>query len=414
MDLRNWLGRLPIKNVFVFSGMQVIAAVVPFAVLPVVTRTVGADGWVALALGLGVGGVAALVIAFAWPLRGPGLVARVPDAEASEVYSRSFSLRLFVSIPVLILTVIVTCVLTSESFRLLGVAMALATAINGLTSSWFFVARAKPAYVAITDVGPRVLASIASLPLVLLTGSGLYYPLALGIGVVCGIVLTHRVITGDVKTRPNQFSNIAIDLKRQWHLVASAVVLTGYGAFAVPLSSLAPGSTVAVVAGFAAAVRLRSMVQVGISSVTSAFQGWALAGSIDTSRRRRLIASLSANILVGLVSGLGFALIAPQVASFFFGPAVEITAGTACAVGAACVAYATSSSFSYQILGPAQMTRSITRGTLSGAIVGVPAVILGTTWFGAAGAATGVALAEWTVALVQLPAALRALHALAR
>lgn len=403
---------LPWRKLVSFSLLQLAGAIVPLLVLPMATHIVGAEGWVALSLGYSIGGVVALVINFGWTLRGPGLVAGEESLSAARVYWESFCFRLLISVPLLVVGGIFSVVLSPEPYRYLAAMMAVAMGLTGLGATWFFIGRARPGLIALTDVGPKVVASIAVVPLLWLTGAAWLYPGLLLLAALVGPMIANRIILGKFWLPWPQRINLMSHGRAQFSVVLSGLVLAGYGAFSVPLATLS-AATVMAVASFAAAVRLRSIVQAGIAAVSSGFQGWAIEKVDGRRRPKRMIVALVANTFAGLLAGASFAVLAPIVTPIMLGPEVHLSSLAALHAGGSCLLYAMSASLSYHILAPLGRLRWIAVSTTVASIVGVPLILVMTAQSGAEGATLAVMIAELVVVVLQLPVAIRELrHAL--
>ncbi|MCA1603939.1 MAG: hypothetical protein LC775_00285, partial [Acidobacteria bacterium] len=64
------------RTLAAFAIVPALATVTPLIVTPVISRTAGAEGIVAIAVGQSVGAVTGIAVALSWPLIGPALVAR--------------------------------------------------------------------------------------------------------------------------------------------------------------------------------------------------------------------------------------------------------------------------------------------------------------------------------------------------
>ena len=80
--------------------MPFIGGILPVIALSVIGRYVASDAdWVALSVGLSVGGIAGAVALVGWNVLGTPLVALAPDAETRRsLYGRSFYIRLLATV----------------------------------------------------------------------------------------------------------------------------------------------------------------------------------------------------------------------------------------------------------------------------------------------------------------------------
>ena len=406
--------KLPWRKVGGFSLLQLFGAIVPLFVLPILTRIVGAEGWVAIAIGYSMGGVVAILINFGWSLRGPGIVASEPEKIASNVYWESNTFRFLLFAPASLCGGALATILSTPEYGLLAFAMTIAIGANGLSPAWFFIGRGRPGMIALTDVGPKVIASLTAIPLLLITGQALLYPIALITAAVLGVCIANKKILKQLWRPWPEWRVLGAHGRAQYGVVLSGLIVAGYGAFSVSLTSIAAGGAVAVVASFAAAVRLRGMAQAGISAFSSGFQNWAIEKVEGHFSPRKMWASLAVNSAVGGVVGGVFIILAPEATPIVFGPEVQISLMVAVWSGCACVCYSISASLSYHILAPTGHLRAIAVSTIAASAVGVPLLLLMPPRFGAEGAAFAVMAAELVVVCVQLPRALFVLRGLAR
>ncbi len=383
-----------------FAGLQAANAIVPLLVLPVVIDVVGEAGWVVLAIGMAVGAAAAVLVGLAWPLTGPPRVAGVDPATARAVYGEGLAMRLLVLAPVLLAAAAAVVLLApSGASRLLGVLMALATTLNGLTASWYYIGRARPQGIVLFETVPRLLATGAAIPVVGLTAWAPWYPLLLMIAGVAGLLAATREVNGRLALQAGSWAAARAGWRAQTPLALAGVLSTGATALAVPIASVS-GTALSQVGRFAAAVRLRSLAQGGIAAGTTALQGWVAEGDLSLWRRRAARA-VRFNTALGVLAGGGIAVLAPVLDSIVFGPATVIDPLTAALLGCTCLAYAISSSLSNHILTPAGRTRQVVSSTTIASLLAMPTVFLASRWWGATGAMGAVAGAEALVVVLQ-------------
>ncbi|TFC68585.1 lipopolysaccharide biosynthesis protein [Cryobacterium sp. TMT2-4] len=397
------LARLPWRNVGGFSLLQVLAAIMPVLVLPVVTRIVGPEGWVALAIGFSMGGVVAILANFGWTLTGPGLVAGEVSAAARETYAESVHVRVIACTIAAVCAGFVAAELSNREYMNLAVLMTVAVGMNGLSASWYFLGRSQPGLIALTDVGPKALAATLSIPLILITHDPSVYPILLIAASVVGLLASNLMILNRLCCPVPSWRSVRLRARLNASTVGSGLVIAGYGAFSVSLSSFVSGAAVAVVASFAASVRLRAMAQAVIVAVSSGLQGWAIEKNDGRHNWARMRASLIANTLVGALTGTVFVVLAPWATFLIFGPGVNVSFATALWTGIACFLYSVSASLTYHVLAPTGHLQWIAASTTAAAIVGVPLLLLLTPGLGADGASMAVMIAEAVVVAAQLP-----------
>jgi O-antigen/teichoic acid export membrane protein len=407
------LARFPWRRISGFFLLQLISAVIPLVVLPFVVRMIGPAGWAGLSLGYSIGAAAAVLINFGWIVVGPGMVSGVSTARARFVYAEGLWSRLLLSLPFGALAFAGAVVLVPGSHSFLAGAMAVSLAATGLSPTWFYIGRGVPGRVALYDTIPRILGSVASIPLLALTGEPLMYPAALLVFGLIGVAVSAtrelRMVGGESPT----FHDIAQRIRIQLPLAISGVIMVGYTSLAVAFVSIGSRS-VSVIADYAAGARLRSAAQAGISAFTSGLQGWASERSDGVMNPRKLRAALAMNSVIGLLAGAAFAVLAPWATSWLFGPEIALSQVAALWFGVSCFFYAVGASLSYHILGSLGAVKIISTSTIIASLIGIPLLIWLSAVAGTDGAAFATSVAEFTVVAIQLPIALRRLGLLTR
>lgn len=383
-----------------FGALQVFNAIAPLVVLPSVIAAIGQRGWVGFAIGFSIGAAAAVAIAFAWPITGPAKVAGQPLDVAREVFGQSLTTRFLVIGPVLAVSLVAVALLrpAGESL-LLPAAMALATALNGMSASWYYIGRAEARNIVVYETVPKLVATVLAIPAIELTGYALLYPVLLIVGSLCGFSGECRQILGRWGNWPAPMSDSLILIRHQLPVAAAGVLSTGATALAVPIASVSSAS-LNQVASFAAGTRLRSMAQAGIGAATTATQGW-VSESGRQAWRARARHALLVNGALGLVAAVCVVLLVPTLGSRIFGSDISIRWSTSGFLAAACFFYALSSSLTNHILAPIGEAQKIVISTMIASIVSAPAILLGASLWGATGAMAGVAIAEGLVVLQQ-------------
>ena len=391
---------LPWKRFFAFGGLQLVGAISPLLVLPVVVRLIGVDGWVGLSLGYAVGGAAGVAVNYGWPITGPSRVAAVSQDEAATIFAESLFMRATVALPVLAIAVLTACLLTPEGYRGLAGAMTVAMASYGLAPNWYYIGRGKPEGILRYEVLPKLAATVATIPLVLLTQLPLIYPILLLAATMSGVIISaRRILSGH-----QNFTHFAPGLRSRYAsygLVAASMVLgAGYSILALPITQMA-GTSLAQVANFAGSMRMRSMVQTGITAGTSALQGWVSEQDQELSRRHRMRLALLTNAGLGAFAGLLLFSTGPLLGGALFGDAAELSYTLSALTGLACVPYALGTSLSFHILAPLQRTRVVATSRILATVVGVPLIFVMTRAGGANGAAAAILISESVVVLLQ-------------
>jgi O-antigen/teichoic acid export membrane protein len=398
---------LPWRRIFGFSSLPILSALSPLLVLPVLTRTVGAPGWASIAIGQSIGMAAALVVNYGWGVTGPSEIARADPNGRRDIYRISLVHRSLVSIVVLPAAFCLAQFLDPASGDAGAGVMAVAMALAGLSPSWYFIGSGKPWGIAIYDTFPRLVGSLLAIPLLQLVPDVLTYPLTLLVFVLAGVMISAIRLASRGNSVQHDLILVRKHHRSQTTLVLSGLISAGYTSLSV---SLVAGTNYSAVAAFAAADRLRAMAKQGTVSLGNALQGWVAEDHQWVRARRRMIVSLgllaSSGLLVGTLVWIGL----PIVDESLFGPAIVITQATSFFCGASLLFTAVTISLSFHILAPALRTNVIAIATTSGALIGVPLILILSTTHGAPGAALAGAIAEGVVLVVEAVAAWKILR----
>lgn len=387
-----------------FGGLQVLNAIAPILVLPAVIRAVGVSGWVGFSVGFALGALVAVAINFAWPIMGPSLVAGRPVEEARLVFRQSLVGRVAVSIPAGLSGVALAMGLSPDGHSGLAVATTLAVGLNGLAANWYFVGRGEASGILHYETLPKLMATLAAVPAVTISGSAVVYPALLASASIAGVALSARRVLGGWQWGPTD--GWAARLRGQLPIATTGVLSSGSTAMAVPVAALSAAS-LGSVAVFASGTRLRSMAQAGVGASTSALQGWVSeerTDGADVTRGRR---ALLVNVGVGVMACLVLTFASPWADRYIFGPSIQISPVFAVLLGLTTLCYATSASLTNHVLAPAGLARAVVRSTLAGSVLAIPGIYLATPAVGAVGAMGAVLAAEALVVVLQLTAAQR-------
>lgn len=390
---------IPWRRLFAFAGFQLLGALTPLMVLPILSRQIGQSGWVGLSIGFGVGAAAALLVNSGWQAVGPSRIMQVsadlrPQEYAESLLFRSLSFGLFGGAAAAI-----AAIASPDGWKALAALMAVAMASWGLSPSWFFVGIGKPSAVFALESLPRFVASALSVIFVSSLGAWVY-PAFLLLSTVVGCLISLRVVGVDVATimKPGPgwlrqgFSNMGVSF--------ATLFCNGYTNLAVPIASVA-GASVAGVGQLAAAVRVRGLAQAGTLSVSSAFQGWVSATERSHSVRRATLASCF-TVFTGMLTSLSIWLLFPAASSFLAGELNRVQGSLALASALACVAHSISATATFHWLVPLRRIRVVSASYIFSGLLGAGSIAVLSATHGALGAALGVLLGEACVALIQL------------
>lgn len=382
-----------------FSGLSLLSAIGPLALLPVVARMSGQAEWAALGIGQSVGAFLALPVLYGWNLVGPARVARAADArERALLYRESIAARLLMFVTCLPVGICVAAVLAPTGNRQLAAAMAVTMMLNGLSPAWFGVGTGKPAWVAIYDAGPRLLGTVTAIPLVLVSGSAYPYPVAVSISTACGIIacsLRQRPTSGE---RWPNVRAAARSLVRDRSAAATMTIAGSYSAAPVAIA----GTVLAVgpLASFVSAERIYRFSLATISSLSDSVQGW-VAEARGPQAVRRAARALTAHATLGVSGLIVIVFLGPWLSTVLFSTGLGAGRATFAGFAIAFLAISLNTSLGKHILIPLGKTGWALTSTTVGALAGLASIAVFGHIYGAPGASAAFAASEVAVTTVQ-------------
>ena len=391
-----------------FTVLPLLSLVTPFLLMPVIARIAGGAGWSSVVAGQAVGTFGATVVYWGWNVVGPVQVARAPGASArAEVYAASLRTRLLLLVVVVPVVVLATAVVSAPGYRQVSAAMGVATALLGLSPSWFGIGVGQPMLLLRYDTLPRFAAAVIATPLVLATRAIWVYPVLLAATTVIGLVAFHRHVGAGPDWSPRPLRRSVSELREQGGTAAINLTATAYASTPVPIATWAFAEQ--------ASSRLASadtVYRLGLFTVTAmgnAFQGWTLeaGGAI---RRRRQRAAILAHTGLGVAGLAAFAGLGPWATGLLFGDAVAATREVCVAYGLSFLCIAASSPLIRNLLIPAGRTRLVLGWTAASAAAGLALMAVASRTDSVAGVAFGMALSEAAMLLGLLAPALRVLR----
>lgn len=379
------------RRVLAFAGLPFLSLVTPFLFLPILARVAGADAWLAIALGQSVGAFFALAVSLGYNTVGPAQVALTPAEGQPAVLLAALRARTIVLIPSAVLAIGIAALVSPEGNRLVGALMALATVLAGLSSSWYMIGLGRAGLIALFEIAPRIVATVAAAILLLLHLSVLWYPALLILASVASVLgftvrtmgwrgLTHR---GDTTVRQVLSSNRSA--------VATELAAGAYNSLAVTFVGLT--ATTAQAASYVTGDKLYRIGQYSVSALGNALQGWVVEENRAhfAARAKR---SLLLHGALGVLGLLGFAVLGPWLSAVLFGETLAIDFATAVGFGVATLGIALGTSLGRVTLVGLGARREFMISVFFAAAVGIPSILVLSGLFGAAGGAWGVALGE--------------------
>ena len=386
-----------------FTGLSLLSAVGPLALLPVVARLSGQSDWAALGVGQSVGAFLSLPVIFGWNLVGPTRVARASTAERSFLYRQSIVVRLLVFAMCLPVGIALASLLTPAGSEVLASAMAVSVMLIGLSPAWFCVGAGRPAWLALYDAGPKLAGTLLALPLVLITGSVFPYPLTIGLTTAAGVFAFtwwHRPRGAERWPTLSQAARaIAED-------AGPAATVTIAGAYSVaPVAIAGAVLPVGPLAAFVSAERIYRFALVSVTALSDSVQGW-VSEVRGAQGRHRATRALGAHAVLGGIGLAAITLLGPWVSRVLFGSDLAVDRSTFLGFGLAFLAISLNTSLGKHVLVPMGRTGFVLLSTAVGAVAGVASIAVFGRLYGAPGAAAAFAISEVAVTAVQAVACL--------
>ncbi len=386
------------RRVIAFAGLPFLALITPFLFLPILARVAGADAWVAIAVGQSIGGFAALLVSLGYNTIGPAMVATAAPVDRPALLRRSLRARLTVFVPVALFAVLIAALVSPASNRVESAIMAAALSLTGLASSWYMIGLGRAALIALWEILPRAIATLVAVPLLLVLGQVIWYPVLLVVASVASVV-GYAVHSGAAAGFWNRSPGQVRAVIREHRSAVTAEVAAGaYNSLAVTFVSGVTASAAA--AAYVSGDKLYKVGQYSVSALGNALQGWVVEDSrAHFARRARTSFLLHAGL--GIIGLITFTFAGAPLSSLLFGSAVAIDQPTAFAFGVAALLIALGTTLGRVTLIGLGARREFMTSVLSGAAVGVPSVLLLASTFGAAGGAWGLACGEFVSVALQ-------------
>jgi O-antigen/teichoic acid export membrane protein len=386
------------RRIAAFVIAPLLSLIAPLVVLPVIADSTDASGWASLAVGQSVGAVAGILVAFGWPLVGPVEVARSERAAVGVVLFESLLSRGVLLAGTAIPAAAIAALAAPTGRVTLTVITALATMTFGLTFNWVAIGLGRARSIIAFDAVPRVAFALLTAVIVVRGGSLFWYPALTAAASIAGLLLFCIFVVRP--NRPDRPLGTALRARLGGQAPAAATALAGGAYSAGALFLVGISTSVHETALMSSADRLYQLGLLAIVALGNALQAWVVPPdhALVRGRRRR---ALHLHTMCGVVGLVGFAAVAPTASRVLFG--ADLTPGydVALAYGLALAFLAPATSLAQHVLVPDGRVREIMQTTLLGAAVGVPALLILSRQFGAAGGAAGLALSELVV-LVRL------------
>jgi O-antigen/teichoic acid export membrane protein len=375
-----------------FTMLPAIAAVSPLLVLPAVSRSAGPDGWASAIAGEAVGTFAAIAVAYGWTTIGPALVAIAPDDPArGTLYREALVVRLLTAFFALPLMAVICALVASPGWELLAVLMGLQGALIALSFTWFAVGVGSPGAIAGFDALPRLGVAIVAAIAIAAHGPVELYPVAGIVVTIAGTALYTQRVLRRYRGQWPAVSRIPSLFRTGAPVALNDAALGAYSAVPTPLVNvLSPGIAAA---GFASADKLLKLGTFLPYTLANALQSWSAEVS-GPARARRLKIALSAHGAFGLAGWVVLGSAGAIVSGLLFGEQAAATTDVVVVLGFGFALFSLRTSMTRHVLFPAGRARTVMSATLTGTLVGVPAMFMLVSAVGPVGAALGYVLTE--------------------
>lgn len=395
--------RIPLRSaragmvkVFGFGLSMLFLAIASLATIPAMVAASGPAAWGMIAAGQAIGSIAAVGIAYGWELSGPAVIARADAEGRLREYLESVICKLILYLPITGAAFALAWLLGRDLALFAGIG-AISTASIGLTSSWFFVGRARPFALLLCETVPRVAGTVVGIVLMVAGSSALTGVVWQLIGMLAAFIVSFSWVV-----RPWRLQALrAIRRRRiravfwaQRHGLAASITTATYGAAPIAIVTIfAPG----VQPVYAVLDKVQRQVNVGLSPLTAVIQGWvprAPRGGLAT----RVKQAIAFAALFGVILSVGMFLVAPELIGWLGSGQIHPTPLALALMSAITGMFVIESTVSKACLSALGRLDVAARATLTGLVVGLPLVAVGAVAWGAEGALTGI-IAGLTVRL---------------
>ncbi|MFE5672447.1 lipopolysaccharide biosynthesis protein [Agromyces sp. NPDC056523] len=377
----------------------VLSGIVSLLVIPAVIIAAGTESWATIAVAQAVAGFAFVLAVYGWGVVGPTEVASRPVEERGSYFADSVLSRVWLSIVVVPVAVVVAIAITPQQ-ALLAALTTISGILVALGAGWFYVGERSPIRFLLLDTAPRLIGTLAGAAAVIATRDAVWFA-ALQLA---GVAISALICTVDILRRyrgwhPTLSPVRAVrNLRGQGHTVAMSATSSVYVNVPIVLVELFVPAATAV---YALAERMVRLALYATRPVVQVAQGWVPHPEPDVlvARARRVTAIA---LLLGALGGLAYALLSPWAGGILSGGELTIDWDLAIPMGVNLAAILASQLTGFACLTALGMSRVLSTSTIAGAVVGTALMIPLLLLIGAPGVAWGLAAAELAVLGVQL------------
>lgn len=379
------------KRILGFAGLPFLSLITPFLFLPILARVAGADAWLAIAVGQSSGGFFALIVALGFNTVGPPLIALAEPSIRPRLLATSVQARLLVWLPSALLAGAIAAVVSPSDYRVDAATMAIAMSLTGLSSSWFMIGLGRASLIAIYEISPRIVATVIAAVIVLNAGDVLWYPALLVVASLLSVSLFAIRTAGVAELMRGDKHAVREVFRANRSAVTTEVAGGAYNSLAVTFVGATAASAQA--AAYVSGDKLYRIGQYSVSALGNALQGWVVEAG-DAEFGPRIRRSLAVHAVLGIAGLAAFAVLGPWLSGLLFGSEVAIDQSTAVGLGVATLGIALGTSLGRITLVGMGARRQFMLSVLLAAAIGVPAILVLSATYGAAGGAWGLAIGE--------------------
>lgn len=382
-----------------FAGATGFVSIIGLATTWVIIRVVGGADWGVLAAIQTGAALFGVLVAFGWGTTGAAEVASRPSPERPAFYAGSFVTRLYLLLLAYPVMVIVMSSLNPSHVALVAVGSA-TYLLPSLGASWYFVGEAKPRRLFLCDILPQTIGLLASVPVVVLTGSLVFAVSTQLVFNIIAALISARMVLGPNGTTPLDFSPRAAlaRLGRQGHAMTTASTSALYVSTPMlVINAFIPSS----LAQYGMGDRLLRVALTGFAPVVQFVQGW-IPEDGPRQVRHRVIQVARLSPLLSLAGATAVFALGPWAVSLLSSGQIAFGFDLSLPFAVAFLAVSLSQIFGLACLVPLGRLRVLSTSTVLGAVAGIPLLLVGAVSAGVHGVAWGLAASEIVVTIYQL------------
>lgn len=372
-----WYFAIPITNIFV-----------SIIIYPIITSKFGAPGLAAFGLAQSIGGTCGIFCELGWGIVGPQLVSRSSPENRVNIYLESLSSRVvMLSIfgPISGILSFVSCGEFGVSSGLLSMSYTMLS----LSPSWYLVGVNRPKSILWVETCPRVFLCIFACLLIYCGVPIGVYGILIGASVIYTLVRTAKIVGARLRFGDFNRQTIQTTITDHMPLTIGRMVSTSYTSLTIAIVNLADPS---ITASFTAIERLMRLSSNIVIAVPQRLQSWvgSAEGSVPIDRA---VISLLLNFGTGLVSFIGFIIIAPVAIQFLFSRVAFVSFVDIVLIGFVLLIICISRGVGLLLVAYKKATW-IAGSNVAAAVTGIFGMFIFTELFGLFGAILGELLAE--------------------